>query len=188
MTILMAFGIVVGSVMLPQVLMLGMKERVSNKAWVPIGIFVGMMLWCCSLTVTNDQIALKEGKTAVVTLTNRIINRLDNEGYMFSTENPYVVCLVGRPAENILFQHSRAFEIANAYARFGCFSTEAGNYRRTFKGVLNEYCGTWLNLASEESYNVIISSDLTRQMPCFPQEGSIIERDGVVIVKISELY
>lgn len=40
------------------------------------------LLWANILTVTNDQLALKEGRTATVKLTDMIISELVAEGHL----------------------------------------------------------------------------------------------------------
>ena len=144
-----------------------------------------MLLWFGLITVTNDQLALKEGKTATVALAENIVHTLSEEGYL---EENLPIALVGRPAENPLFYRSSTVDGANDYARFGCWSISAGNHTRTWYGVLYNYCGTALNICGDMQYEAIRQNELVGQMPEFPLEGSIREIDGVVVVKVSEVY
>lgn len=97
----------------------------------------------------NDQLALKEGKAATVTLTENIVSRLYSEGFM---EEEPVVAFMGRPGDNRRFAKSTAYQMANEYARFGCWSTDARNNRVSWYGVASNFLGVNLNLCSVEDY------------------------------------
>lgn len=144
-----------------------------------------LMVWFSLIAVTNDQLALKEGKTATVNLAENMLHSLTEEGYF---EEPSVFAFVGRPAENAMFAQSETFRNANIYAQFGCFSTSAGNSIRTWSGIFHNYCGTSINLCGEAQYDALRENEIVRNMPEFPKKGSIQEIDGVVVVKVSGLY
>lgn len=149
-------------------------------------LLVALLLWGSIAAVSNDQLALKEGTTATVNLANRIINVLDTNGYL--SENA-VFAFVGKPSENDFYIKRTAYLNANEYARFGgWWSTEAENHKRSWQGVLSEYCGIRLNLCSGQQYQILIQSKDIANMPVFPKEGSIAEVDGVIVIKVSDFY
>ena len=39
---------------------------------------------------------------------------------------------------------------------------------------------------TDEQWNMVYGSGILDEMPCYPADGSIILRDGVVIVKLGE--
>ena len=45
-----------------------------------------------------------------------------------------------------------------------------------------------MNLCSEAQYDALRGSEAVKQMPVFPKEGSIREIDGIIVVKVSEMY
>lgn len=142
--------------------------------------------WFQLSAVTNDQLALKEGKTATITLTENIVSELCREGYL---EDEYqAVAFVGRPGNNDRFAQSTAYNMANGYARFGCWSTAARNNRESWNGVISNFLGLNLNLCSDLKYDEIIKMEQVANMPEFPAEGSICVIDNIVVVKVSELY
>ena len=57
-------------------------------------------LWVNILSVTNEQLALKEGKTASVGLAEAVFSELIAGNYL---EESYTIALVGRPSVNELF-------------------------------------------------------------------------------------
>jgi len=151
-------------------------------------IYVGMMsllIWFNISTVSNDQLALKEGKVATITLSQNITCKVIESGFY---EQGKPIALVGRPAENNMFPHNYAYETANEYARFGSWSTEAGNNRRSWLGVFSNFAGMNINLVGENEYNALRALEEVKEMPEFPSVGSIKEIQGAIVVKVSELY
>ncbi len=182
-TILMSMGMVIGVALLPAVF----PDQGKGVLWLKNGYFLLTVLlcWFNLFSVTNDQLALQEGKTAVIALAENVTHKLSAEGYL---EDGRGIVLIGRPAENPAFYQSMAYQTANPYARFGQWSLEADNYRRSWTGVLTNYCGMNLNLCSSEQYDFIRQTDFVKEMPVFPIEGSIRVADDLVVVKISDLY
>lgn len=182
-TLLMSMGmvyiLVLFMVLLPKEKKIGfVAERVGC-------LVLALFLWISVITVGNDQLSLLEGKTATITLTQNIVSELGTRGYLDS-EHP--IALIGRPANNDSFAWNVAYNTSNQYAKFGCWSTEAGNNRRSWTGVLNEYCGVNIYLCDEITYNKILQDTEIASMPEFPAEGAIAEINGVVVVKVSDVY
>lgn len=144
------------------------------------------MLWISVSVVENDQLALKEGKDSVISLTETIVDILIEQGY--TTDGSCAVVFLGRPADNSLFYKSKAFELANYYAKFGYFSVAPGNNQRTWYSVLNNLCGKRIFYADEEIYGKIRETEEAAVMPSFPQEGSIMKIGDIFVVKIAEPY
>ena len=179
MTMSLVLSVALISVLLPQKKLAGF---VMKRAYC---LVMFLLVWFSLVAVTNDQLALKEGKTATLSLAENMIHTLTEEGYF---EEGSVFAFVGRPAENDMFAQSETFRNANIYAQFGCFSTSAGNSIRTWSGIFHNYCGTNINLCGEAQYDALRQNEIVEQMPEFPKEGSIREIDGVIVVKVSELY
>lgn len=145
-----------------------------------------LMLWISVSVVESDQLALKEGKNSVISLTETIVDTLIEQGY--TTDGSCAVAFLGRPADNSLFYKSKAFELANYYAKFGYFSVMPGNNQRTWNSVLNNLCGKRIFYADEETYGKIRETEEAAAMPAFPQEGSVIKIGNIFVVKIAEPY
>lgn len=133
----------------------------------------------------NDQLALKEGKTAVITLTENIVSGLYSGGYL---DEYHTVAFVGRPGNNDRFAKSAAYQMANDYARFGCWSTAPRNNRVSWEGVISNFLGVNLSLCGDPEYQELIALEQVADMPEFPLEGSICVINDIVVVKVSELY
>lgn len=145
-----------------------------------------LLLWISVSVVENDQLALKEGKNSVISLTDTIVDTLIEQGYR--TDGSCAVVFLGRPADSPLFYKSQAYEMANYYAKFGYFSVAPGNNQRTWNSVLYNLCGKRIFYAYEETYGKIRETDEVAAMPSFPQEGSIVKQGEVYVVKIAEPY
>lgn len=141
--------------------------------------------WFQLSAVENDQLALKEGKTATITLTGNIISELYNQGYL---EEQQSVAFVGRPGNNDRFAQSTAYQMANGYAKFGCWSTDARNNRVSWNGVISNFLGVNLNICGELEYQKITNMEQVANMPEFPSEGSISVINDIIVVKVSDIY
>jgi len=184
-TLIMSMG------MMLTVILIVISQKDKNSFWNNLSkrtslLIMALMLWISVSVVENDQLALKEGKNSVISLTGTIVDNLIEQGY--TTDGSSAVVFLGRPADNSLFFKSKAFEMANYYAKFGYFSVTPGNNQRTWNSVLNNLCGKRIFYADEETYRKIRETDEAADMPSFPQEGSIIKIGDIFVVKIAEPY
>lgn len=183
MTGLMSQGIVLCTVMI------GMIVPEDGKAgfWVRrlYMLFLVAFAWFQLSAVTNDQVALKEGKTATITLTENIVSQIYEEGYL---DEHQIVAFVGRPGNNDRFVQSTAYQMANGYAKFGCWSTGPRNNRMSWMGVTSNFLGVHLSLCEDAEYEQLRASKQVANMPEFPTKGSICVIDDMIVVKVSELY
>lgn len=183
MTGLMSMGI------LMCIVMLGIIVPTDGKtSWGMKRIYLFFLLafmWYQLSAVENDQLALKEGKTATITLAENIVSELYREGYL---EKQLPVAFVGRPGNNDQFAWSNAYRMANEYARFGCWSTDARNNMVSWNGIFSNFLGVAINVCGVEQYQQLVRMEQVADMPEFPMEGSIRIIDDIVVVKVSDLY
>lgn len=143
-------------------------------------------LWVNICLVTNDQIAMRDGRTATATLTQNIVTELFHGGYL---DNKPAVVFVGSPYHNKFFNRTEAFNSANAYAQFGKWWLDAGNNRRSWQnGMLLHCCGVDLEWCDDMMYDDIIASGQLEEMKEFPEDDSIRVIEGIVVVKVSDTY
>lgn len=183
MTILMSMGMLLCIVLLG-----GIVPRDGRLGYVVKRIYLFVLLlflWFQLSAVENDQLALKEGKTATISLTESIINNL-YENYNLDVSKS--VAFVGRPADNDMFSKSQAYYMANEYAMFGCWSTQSRNNRVSWNGVLLKFLGANINLCSDTEYEIIIQSEQVKSMPEYPADGSIDIINDIIVVKVSDNY
>ena len=78
--------------------------------------------------------------------------------------------------------------MANGYAKFGCWSTDARNNRVSWNGVISNFLGVNLNICGELEYQKITNMEQVANMPEFPSEGSISVINDIIVVKVSDIY
>lgn len=78
--------------------------------------------------------------------------------------------------------------MANGYAQFGRWSTDARNNRVTWTGITRILCGTSLPFCGDEAYLKIIQSEQLKEMPIYPHCGYMKIIDRVLVIKVSDLY
>ncbi|MCR5715376.1 MAG: glucosyltransferase domain-containing protein [Lachnospiraceae bacterium] len=176
---LMAMGI------LMSVLLAGVLADQHRAETIGTIALLTVLSWYLVSTVENDQIALKEGTVATNQIADNALAAMSEEGLLTQAD---CVAFVGRAAENPYFYKSTAYEMANDYAQFGRWSTDARNNRVTWNGILTTLCGIQLTFCDDETYTALIQSETIAEMPCYPAEGYLEIVDGVLVVKISELY
>lgn len=138
------------------------------------------------LAVNKDIEAMRQGKTATDSLMQNVCSDLISNGFY---EKDKKFCFFGLPSENELFHTNEIWNIANNYAKVGNFSLNAwvmpSSYQGTFDKLgINLHC----NFSSNEKYNEFIKNGVVDRMTCYPCEGSIIEVDDYVLIKISNTY
>lgn len=183
MTGLMSIGMVMCIVMLG--IIVPNEGKIGfwlKRIWL---FFLILFTWFQLSAVMNDQLALKEGKTATITLTENIISQLYGEGYFDEYET---VAFVGRPGNNNRFAQSTAYQMANGYAQFGCWSIDARNNRVSWNGIISNFLGVNLNLCGDLEYKELVLLEQVADMPEFPAEGSICVINDIIVVKVSEVY
>lgn len=180
MSTLMSAGMLMSIVLLGSIIS-------EESFWIKRACYLGLVVlaWFQLSMVVNDQLALREGKDATITLSENIVHELFEDGYY---EEGLPIALVGRPGNNPAFVQSGAYQMANGYARFGCWSTDARNNRYSWDGVMRNFLGVSLNICNEIDYEKLIQNEEIEEMPVFPMEGSIRVIDGYVVVKVSNLY
>lgn len=144
-----------------------------------------IVCWFYTGAVENDQIAMLEGRTSTVTITQSIISEILDEGLL---EQSDCVAFVGRMANNPLFVKSQAYNMANEYAMFGSWSTDTRNNRVTWFGIISNLCGIALNQCDDTTYDKMKAEGIFDNMEVYPTKNSIKIVNGVLVIKVSDLY
>lgn len=135
-----------------------------------------------------DQQAMYEGRRATKQIADLVANELVAEGYYDAPEK-LPVMLVGRPSASPLFRTHVVYWDANDYAQVGLFKKEsAATMRYSWNAVFLDLTPVQLELCSDDMYDGLIRTEEIRQMPVFPENGSMQVMNGVYVIKISEDY
>lgn len=143
-----------------------------------------MLLYGNVIAVGADEDALNQGSNTTYAIMNNIVTSL-NEKELLGGD--YTYAFYGNPAENELFQVNDMYSYANKYARFGTLQTKPDMVHNAYDGLLDDI-GINLETVDYDTYREVLESDVLDSMPTYPAEGSISEKDGVVIIKVSDDY
>lgn len=160
-----------------------MTGKISNIAWKCCLLLVSLLLYGSIWQVQVDQETMSQGKISTVTLAELMIQKVDDAGYL---GGDFQYCILGSPNKNQLYEFSKIMEYSNQYARFGVFNGDAVCTRRSWQGVFHYLCGIDLELCPPSEYGVVMENPVVQNMPLFPDEGSILQVDDKIVIKISE--
>ena len=147
--------------------------------------FLVLLLYGNFIMVQYDQQAMYMGRESMKTLTAEISDRL----LQLDLFHPYYqYCFVGKPSANLLFNKNDIFLRSNDYARFGDFGVVPDCVRQSWYGFWTNEMGINLTMASDEKYKEIIATNELRQMPVFPEVGSCMMINDVVVIKVSDVF
>ena len=134
-----------------------------------------------SMQVLVDHSMMKEGYTGAVTMAEVIVNDLQRKD-LLSTQKNYF--FIGTPAHNEMFYSTELYAKANQYAKIGNFWLEGSNMYASYKALFQRVMGMDLNVLCD-GYESLAFDEYYKSVPCFPEEGYIIDGD-TVIIKVSE--
>ena len=135
-----------------------------------------------------DQQAMYEGRKATKQIADLVAGELVAEGY-YDLPEKLPAMLVGRPSASPLFRTHVIYWDANDYAQVGLFKKEsAATMRYSWNAVFLDLTPVQLELCSDDMYDGLIRTEEIRQMPVFPENGSMQVMNGVYVIKISEDY
>lgn len=160
------------------------ENRIWKKAYL---IFLFLMIWINVCIVQNDQLAMREGLNASVTIGSNAAEKVIDSGYM---EGKRKVAFVGRPSANRYFLKSSAWKKANGYAQVGEWWLTADCNRHSWQGIIKGYCGINFTFCSDKTYNKLLQkyAEELAAMPCYPEDGFMKVIHKTLVVKISNEY
>lgn len=167
--------------------------RIRKMPW-HIGKLYGVLLAVasCVLLYGNyiitiyDQQAMYMGKNSMEKMASQIVSELQiNDLY-----HPYYqYVFVGKPSDNPLFvKNEYVWDKANRYARFGGWSADDTRENiQSWQGFWTNCMGTGLYVADDEHLKSALEDQAVMGMPIFPEKGSCVLYNDVVVVKLSDI-
>ena len=155
------------------------KGKVWSWIWKINVLILLIVLYGNIYQLQIDQEAMWEGQKATTMIAGEIIHKLDETGNL-DADAQY--CVLGSPMGNELFYFSVIAEKANGYALFGNWNS---GMRRSWQGVFRNLCGINLEMCTSADYGAIAANPEVESMTVFPEEGSIIRIDDIVVIKVS---
>ncbi len=161
--------------------LLGGIGAISKKI---ICIVCVLLLYRNVIFVGTNIDALNQGSNTTYAIMNNIVTSLNEERLLGSD---YKYAFYGSPSANKLFKVNELYEDASGYAQFGTLLTKPDMVRNAYNGLLDDI-GINLESVDYDTYVEILDSETLESMPAYPAEGSIFEKNGIVIVKVSDEY
>lgn len=175
MTVPMAFALPLAMCFLDEI---GIIRKWTISA---LGI---ILLYGNIFAVGADIDAMAQGSNSSNMIMNNIAVTL-NQKQLLSDDYDYA--FFGNISANELFKKNELYDMASPYAKFGTMQTKPDMVHKSYIGLLDDI-GLDLEIVDNEKYLELYDSGILDNMPAYPEEGSIIEKDGVVIVKVSDDY
>ncbi len=149
-----------------------------------ICILGALLLYGNIYAVGTDIEAMVQGSNTTYAIMNNIVVSL-NEKNLLGDEYEYA--FYGNPEKNELFRTNELYQNASNYAKFGKLQTKTDMMRNAYMGLFDDI-GINMQSVEFDTYKEVLDSEVLNAMPAFPADDSIIEKDGVVVVKVSEDY
>ena len=146
-----------------------------------IPFIAAILLYGNIYAVGTDLDAMAQGNTAMRSVMNNVVATMTNEGVC---DKDLKYAFVGDISANELFKTNNLWYVASAYAQAGKFWTKADCILKSYGGLLDDM-GLSLKLVEIDEYEDILASDYITSMPVYPEKGSIVEKNGVIVIKIS---
>ncbi|WP_176757665.1 glucosyltransferase domain-containing protein [Pseudobutyrivibrio xylanivorans] len=147
-------------------------------------VLAALILYGNIYAVGVDIDALSQGNISKDVIMNDMVSNLMHEEKC-AEDTQYA--FVGNICYSNLFRKNENWDRASNYAKAGDFGNLSHCVLDCYNGTLEDI-GITLNLVDLDTYNEILASEELKNMPTYPYAGSIIQKDNIVIVKISEEY
>ena len=163
----------------------GKVQRIWKKK-IPgavLGVLTAVLIWGSCWQSIIDQEAMRQGAVALKSMEQEKVTEMQRKGLLGSDRS---YAFIGVPIGNPLCYVNSIYYDSNDYARV------AGNYwdsyitSWTWRGNMTNYMGINIPMCDDDTYVNLMNDERVMQMPIFPEEGSIAEIDGVVVVHVSE--
>ncbi|MBQ7147320.1 MAG: glucosyltransferase domain-containing protein [Pseudobutyrivibrio sp.] len=159
-------------------------ENYALKLKKLITFSIALLLYGNIYCVGTDEDAMIQGHRSMEAVTAQVVSTLDKMDAI-STDKKYV--FIGSPCKNELFRKNELWDKASPYAQTGDIWPNLSCTVYTYNGLL-DHIGIQLNMADSETYERYMRSNEFKNMPCYPDKGSIVVHEDEVVVKISNRY
>lgn len=164
-----------------------MQELISRQkpAWRPV-FWVNLALcaalvWCGFYTNNISYLRLQLRYDHTLAAANRIVDRVESTpGYTYGTP----VVILGHLPDYMYGKNMPEF--SDPFPLTGTDNTSL-LYYYSLHDLFRNVMGLNLSSPTGAQWDAIYSTDLIFEMPCWPEQGSVICYEGVVLVKLGEV-
>ncbi len=140
-------------------------------------------LWGSINASLVDQEAMREGKLAITSLAQSMLDRLIDENLYPQEDVTYA--FVGSGPGNRMFYTTGFYYSANSYARCGAAGSKNYWDNHTWNGIYKYFVGIYMPMCTDSEYDLILQDESVAEMPIYPAAGSIMTVDNIVVIKVS---
>ena len=144
------------------------------------------LIWAFMLTNQTDAQVMQNTQQQTVQLANRIWERV--EAYDGYVPGKTEILITGTPSTGNYPPISTLYEKANVYARWGLLWEDSYGNAGSWQQLYRRYLGIEYNMCTEERSAKIIAMPEYKQMPIYPEKGSLQTLDGVLVIKVSKIF
>ena len=148
-------------------------------------VALALLAWSYALQCNADSQVMELEQNQVQSLTVRAVDALESNA---AVQAGAKVAIVGAPQYGNYPKTSSFRNTASAYALYGMVYGEwmEGNYR-CWRALTREFAGVNLNLCSIQESRDLYKTAEFAAMPNYPNDGSMAEINGIVVLKFSDL-
>ncbi len=148
-------------------------------------VALALLAWSYALQCNADSQVMELEQNQVQSLTVRAVDALESNA---AVQAGAKVAIVGAPQCGNYPKTSSFRSTASAYALYGMVYGEwmEGNYR-CWRALTREFAGVNLNLCSMQESRDLYKTAEFAAMPNYPNDGSMAEINGIVVLKFSDL-
>ncbi len=149
-------------------------------------VALALLAWSYALQCNADSQVMELEQNQVQSLTVRAVDALESNA---AVQAGAKVAIVGAPQYGNYPKTSSFRNTASAYALYGMvYGDGVDNNYRCWRALAREFAGVSLNLCSVQEFRDLYKSAEFAAMPNYPNDGSMTEINGVVVLKFSDLH
>ena len=165
-------------------LLLSLIENTAVVSKYLLGTIAAMLIYGNIYAVGTDIDAMTQGSISSNAIMSAMVGTLEEKQLL---SGDYEYAFFGNISDNELFKTNELYDKANPYAKFGTLMTKPDMIHKAYIGLVDDL-GLNLTIVDNDEYHDLFYSGVLEDMPSYPAKGSIIEKAGVIIIKVSDDY
>lgn len=157
-------------------------DIIKKMTYIIIALLIWNFLIFTNLCISSMKMRLNKTESVATLMLNQIVETV---GY-----NSDYKLLVSGAMEDGNFPDVYADKLSlvdGTYAEYGYMWHNFYANEECWINFLKQYRGIGFQSCSTEEYEEFLNSDIYEQMPIFPESGSVVQWNGMVVVKMSDV-
>ncbi len=147
-------------------------------------VALALLAWSYALQCNADSQVMELERNQVQSLTVRAVDALESNA---AVQAGAKVAIIGVPESGNYPKTSSFRDVGSTYTQYGLiWGGSYSNNWRAWKALARQYAGVSLDTCTVEELRQIGQTDVFAAMPSYPNDGSVAEVNGVVVLKFSD--